>query len=142
MGVINEYPAKGLIEIATPVGVICGIIPTTNPTSTTIFKALISMKTRNPIIFLPFHPQAQRSSIAAAQIVLEAAVKAGAPVECIQWIKQPSKDATATLMNHEDVALVLATGGKAMVKAAYSTGKPALGCRAWKHLRYTCIRVP
>lgn len=126
VGVINEYPAKGLIEIATPVGVICGIIPTTNPTSTTIFKALISMKTRNPIIFA-FHPQAQRSSIAAAQIVLEAAVKAGAPVECIQWIKQPSKDATATLMNHEDVALVLATGGKAMVKAAYSTGKPALG---------------
>ncbi len=126
VGVINEDKSKGIIEVATPVGVVCGIIPTTNPTSTTIFKALISIKTRNPIIFA-FHPGAQRSSIASAQIVLEAAVKAGAPVECIQWIKTPSMEATDKLMNHDGVAIVLATGGSAMVKAAYSTGKPALG---------------
>lgn len=126
VGIINEDDQKGIIEIATPVGVVCGVTPTTNPTSTTIFKAMISIKTRNPIIFA-FHPSAQKSSAEAARIVLEAAVAAGAPENCIQWIEHPSLDATSGLMNHPGVAIVLATGGGAMVKSAYSTGKPALG---------------
>ncbi|QIL45890.1 bifunctional acetaldehyde-CoA/alcohol dehydrogenase [Vagococcus coleopterorum] len=126
VGVINEDPSKGIVEIATPVGVVCGVTPTTNPTSTTIFKAMISLKTRNPIIFA-FHPSAQKSSAEAARIVRDAAVQAGAPENCIQWIEQPSIDGTNGLMNHEGVAIVLATGGSGMVKAAYSTGKPALG---------------
>ncbi|MGX6962119.1 bifunctional acetaldehyde-CoA/alcohol dehydrogenase [Vagococcus xieshaowenii] len=125
-GVINEDPQHNLIEIASPVGVVCGVTPTTNPTSTTIFKALISIKTRNPIIFA-FHPSAQKSSAEAARIVKEAAIKAGAPEDCIQWIEQPSLEATSGLMNHPGVAIVLATGGSGMVKSAYSTGKPALG---------------
>jgi acetaldehyde dehydrogenase/alcohol dehydrogenase len=112
--------------IAEPVGVIAGVTPVTNPTSTTMFKALIAIKTRNPIIF-GFHPSAQHSSTEAARVLLEAAVQAGAPANCIQWIDLPSMEATGLLMNHPDVALVLATGGSAMVKAAYSTGKPALG---------------
>ena len=125
-GIISDDEQSQLIEIATPVGIVCGVTPVTNPTSTTLFKALISIKTRNPIIFA-FHPSAQKCSEAAAQIVLNAAVKAGAPEDCIQWIKQPSLEGTNLLMNHSDVAIVLATGGSAMVKAAYSTGKPALG---------------
>ncbi|HJF19973.1 MAG TPA: aldehyde dehydrogenase family protein, partial [Enterococcus columbae] len=126
VGVINEDKQKGLIEIAEPVGVICGVTPTTNPTSTTIFKALIALKTRNPIIFA-FHPSAQQCSAEAARIVRDAAIKAGAPENCIQWIEHPSIEATQTLMNHPGVATVLATGGAGMVKSAYSTGKPALG---------------
>ncbi|MGY3704110.1 bifunctional acetaldehyde-CoA/alcohol dehydrogenase [Vagococcus martis] len=126
VGVINEDEQKQIIEIADPVGVVCGVTPTTNPTSTTIFKAMIAIKTRNPIIFA-FHPSAQKSSAAAAKVVRDAAVKAGAPENCIQWIDTPSIEATNTLMNHEGVAIVLATGGSGMVKAAYSTGKPALG---------------
>lgn len=126
VGVINEDASKGLIEIATPVGVVCGVTPTTNPTSTTIFKAMISIKTRNPIIFA-FHPSAQKSSAEAARIVRDAAIDAGAPENCIQWIEEPSIEGTNGLMNHEGVAIVLATGGSGMVKAAYSTGKPALG---------------
>ncbi len=126
VGVINEDDQTGLIEIADPVGTVCGIVPTTNPTSTTIFKAMISLKTRNPIVF-SFHPSAQKCSVAAAKVVREAAIKAGAPENCIQWIEKPSLDATNALMNHPKVAIVLATGGSAMVKAAYSTGKPALG---------------
>ncbi len=125
-GIISDDEQSQLIEIATPVGIVCGVTPVTNPTSTTLFKALISIKTRNPIIFA-FHPSAQKCSEAAAQIVLNAAVKAGAPEDCIQWIKQPSLEGTNLLMNHSDIAIVLATGGSAMVKAAYSTGKPALG---------------
>lgn len=125
-GVISDDDQSQLIEIATPVGIVCGVTPVTNPTSTTLFKALISIKTRNPIVFA-FHPSAQDCSAAAAQAVLTAAVEAGAPEDCIQWIKQPSLDATNALMNHPDVAIVLATGGSGMVKAAYSTGKPALG---------------
>lgn len=100
--------------------------PTTNPTSTTIFKAMIAIKTGNPIIFA-FHPSAQQSSKYAAKVILEAATKAGAPKDCIQWIEVPSIEATKQLMNHKDIALVLATGGSGMVKSAYSTGKPALG---------------
>ncbi|WP_442878045.1 bifunctional acetaldehyde-CoA/alcohol dehydrogenase [Carnobacterium sp.] len=126
VGVISDDDQSQLIEIATPVGIVCGVTPVTNPTSTTLFKALISIKTRNPIVFA-FHPSAQKCSAAAAQAVLTAAVEAGAPEDCIQWIKQPSLEATNALMNHPDVAIVLATGGSGMVKAAYSTGKPALG---------------
>lgn len=129
VGVIGEDEVNGITMIADPLGVICGITPTTNPTSTTIFKALIALKTRNPIIF-SFHPSAFESSKAAAMVVYEAAVKAGAPKDCIQWIEEPSIDATNALMNHEDIATILATGGNAMVKSAYSCGKPALGVGA------------
>jgi len=126
VGVVEENPYENYRVVAEPVGVIAGITPVTNPTSTTMFKALIAAKTRNPIIFA-FHPSAQRSSREAAKTLQEAAVAAGAPEHCIQWIENPSVEATQQLMNHKDVSLVLATGGSAMVKAAYSTGKPALG---------------
>jgi acetaldehyde dehydrogenase / alcohol dehydrogenase len=126
VGVISEDKQTGIIQIAEPVGVVAGVTPTTNPTSTTMFKSIISIKTRNPIIFA-FHPSAQNCSRESARIVLEAAVKAGAPENCIQWIEVPSLEATKSLMNHDGVALVLATGGSGMVKSAYSTGKPALG---------------
>ena len=129
VGVISEDDVTGLTLIAEPVGVVCGITPTTNPTSTAIFKALISLKTRNPIVFA-FHPSAQESSAHAARIVRDAAIAAGAPENCVQWITQPSMEATSALMNHEGVATILATGGNAMVKAAYSCGKPALGVGA------------
>lgn len=126
VGVIEENVYENYRMVAEPVGVIAGITPVTNPTSTTMFKSLIAAKTRNPIIFA-FHPSAQKSSAAAARTLLEAAVAAGAPEHCIQWIEHPSVEATGLLINHKDIALVLATGGSAMVKAAYSTGKPALG---------------
>ena len=126
VGVIAENNLEDYEIIAEPVGVVCGVTPVTNPTSTTMFKALISVKSRNPIIF-GFHPGAQKCSAAAAKIVLDAAVAAGAPENCIQWIEYPSIEATNALMNHPGVATVLATGGSGMVKAAYSTGKPALG---------------
>ncbi|GEQ61100.1 bifunctional acetaldehyde-CoA/alcohol dehydrogenase [Vagococcus lutrae] len=126
VGVIRDDEQHNIIEVAAPVGVVCGVTPTTNPTSTTIFKALISIKTRNPIIFA-FHPSAQKSSAEAARIVRDAAIAAGAPENCVQWIDQPSMEATSHLMNHAGVAIVLATGGAGMVKSAYSTGKPALG---------------
>ena len=129
VGIIEEDDVTGLTLIAEPVGVVCGITPTTNPTSTAIFKALISLKTRNPIVFA-FHPSAQESSAHAAQIVRDAAIAAGAPENCVQWITQPSMEATSALMNHEGIATILATGGNAMVKAAYSCGKPALGVGA------------
>lgn len=126
VGVIEENVYENYKKVAEPVGIIAGVTPVTNPTSTTMFKALIAAKTRNPIIFA-FHPSAQKSSAAAAQTLLEAAVAGGAPEFCVQWVEMPSLEATQLLMNHPDVALVLATGGSAMVKAAYSTGKPALG---------------
>lgn len=126
VGVIEENVYENYRMVAEPVGVIAGITPVTNPTSTTMFKSLIAAKTRNPIVFA-FHPSAQKSSAAAAKILLDAAVAAGAPEHCIQWIEHPSVEATGLLINHKDIALVLATGGSAMVKAAYSTGKPALG---------------
>ena len=129
VGIIEEDFVKGLKYIAEPVGVIAGITPVTNPTSTAIFKSLICLKTRNPIIFA-FHPGAQNSSAAAAKIVYEAAIKAGAPANCIQWIETPSMEATSALMNHPGVSTILATGGNAMVRAAYSCGKPALGVGA------------
>ena len=126
VGIIGEDKQKGLTYVAESIGVICGVTPTTNPTSTTIFKAMIAIKTGNPIIFA-FHPSAQQSSKYAAKVILEAATNAGAPKDCIQWIEVPSIEATKQLMNHKDIALVLATGGSGMVKSAYSTGKPALG---------------
>lgn len=129
VGVISEDEVTGLTLIAEPVGVVCGITPTTNPTSTAIFKSLIALKTRNPIVFA-FHPSAQESSRHAAQIVYDAAVAAGAPKNCIQWIEKPSMEATQALMNHDGIATILATGGNAMVRAAYSCGKPALGVGA------------
>jgi len=129
VGVIKEDEVQGLTYVAEPVGVVAGVTPVTNPTSTAIFKSLICLKTRNPIIF-GFHPNAQQCSIAAAKVVYEAAVKAGAPKNCIQWIEHPSMEATSALMNHPGVATILATGGNAMVKAAYSCGKPALGVGA------------
>lgn len=129
VGIINEDDVTGVTEIADPVGVICGITPVTNPTSTAMFKSLISLKTRNPIIF-SFHPSAQKCSIEAARVIRDAAVAAGAPENCIQWIERGSKEKSAELMNHEGVATILATGGNAMVRAAYSCGKPALGVGA------------
>ncbi|MDA7025128.1 bifunctional acetaldehyde-CoA/alcohol dehydrogenase [Bacillus sp. CLL-7-23] len=126
VGIINEDPHAGVIEIAEPVGVIAGVTPVTNPTSTTMFKALISIKTRNPIVFA-FHPSAQKCSSEAARILRDAAIEAGAPENCIQWIEAPSLDATQGLMTHPKVSLILATGGAGMVKSAYSSGKPALG---------------
>ncbi|MDR3116331.1 MAG: bifunctional acetaldehyde-CoA/alcohol dehydrogenase [Bifidobacteriaceae bacterium] len=129
VGVISSDPISGITEIADPVGVIAGVTPVTNPTSTTIFKSILAVKTRNPIIF-GFHPNAQTCSVAAAKVMLEAAVEAGAPKNCIQWIEKPSIEATNALMNSDGVATILATGGNAMVKAAYSCGKPALGVGA------------
>ncbi len=129
VGVISDDPVTGIVEIADPVGVIAGITPVTNPTSTAIFKSLICLKTRNPIIFA-FHPSAQQCSKEAAKIIYDAAVAAGAPENCIQWIEHPSMEATSALMNHDGVATILATGGNAMVKAAYSCGKPAMGVGA------------
>ena len=125
-GVIEENELEGYEEIAEPVGVIAGVTPVTNPTSTTLFKAIISIKARNPIIF-GFHPSAQKCSAASAKVLLDAAVEAGAPPHCIQWIEHPSIEATNALMHHPGVALILATGGSGMVRAAYSSGKPALG---------------
>ncbi|MCY7224759.1 bifunctional acetaldehyde-CoA/alcohol dehydrogenase [Abiotrophia defectiva] len=129
VGIISEDDVTGLTLIAEPVGVVAGITPTTNPTSTAIFKSLISLKTRNPIVFA-FHPSAQESSAHAAQVVYDAAVAAGAPKNCIQWITLPSMEATSALMSHPGIATILATGGNAMVRAAYSCGKPALGVGA------------
>ena len=126
VGIIKEISSEGVTEIADPLGVIAGVTPVTNPTSTVIFKSLICAKTRNPIIF-GFHPGAKNCCIETAKILKEAAVSAGAPEDLIQWIQEPSIEATSALMNHPGVAVVLATGGAAMVKSAYSTGKPALG---------------
>jgi acetaldehyde dehydrogenase/alcohol dehydrogenase len=128
-GIIEEDKSFGLQKIAEPVGILAGIVPTTNPTATAIFKALIALKTRNGIIFSP-HPRAKDCTIAAAKIVLEAAVKAGAPAGIIGWIDQPSVELSQALMQHPSINLILATGGPGMVKAAYSSGRPSLGVGA------------
>ena len=125
-GIIKEDKTNGIKIVAEPLGVIAGIIPTTNPTSTAIFKSLICLKTRNAIVFSP-HPRAKKSTIAAAKLVLDAAVKAGAPKDIIGWIEEPSMELSNALLHHPDIACILATGGPGMVKAAYSSGKPALG---------------
>ncbi|MFK9094512.1 bifunctional acetaldehyde-CoA/alcohol dehydrogenase [Bacillus salipaludis] len=129
VGVISENENEGMVEMAEPVGVIAGIIPITNPTSTVIFKSLISLKTRNPIIFA-FPRYAQKCCTIAAELLRKAAVKAGAPENCIQWIEIPSHEAFQTLMKHPKISLILATGGPNLVTAAYSSGKPALGVGA------------
>ncbi|MFZ4247318.1 bifunctional acetaldehyde-CoA/alcohol dehydrogenase [Streptomyces griseoincarnatus] len=129
VGVVARDDVEDMVEIAEPVGVVAAITPVTNPTSTTVFKALLALKTRNPVVFA-FHPSAQRCSAEAARVVRDAAVAAGAPEHCVQWIEAPSVEATRTLMHHPGVSLILATGGNAMVKAAYSAGKPALGVGA------------
>ncbi|GLU30197.1 bifunctional acetaldehyde-CoA/alcohol dehydrogenase [Trinickia caryophylli] len=128
-GIVAVDDLHGTITIAEPLGVICGIVPTTNPTSTAIFKALIALKTRNGVILSP-HPRARRCTCEAARHVLEAAVAAGAPRDIIGWIDQPSVELTNHLMHHRDIALILATGGPGMVRAAYSSGKPAIGVGA------------
>lgn len=126
VGVVDENENEGYVEVAEPVGIVAGVTPVTNPTSTTMFKSLICAKSRNPIIF-GFHPSAQKCSLEAAKILRDAAVKHGASEYCIQWIETPSLEATTALMNHPGVSLILATGGSGMVRAAYSCGKPALG---------------
>ncbi len=128
-GIIHEDAAGGLIQIAEPLGVIAGVVPTTNPTSTAIFKALIALKTRNGIIFSP-HPRAKKCTVETARLMLEEAVKAGAPENIIGWIENPTINMTQLLMAHPKVDVILATGGPGMVKAAYSSGKPALGVGA------------
>lgn len=128
-GVLASDDTFGTITIAEPIGLICGIVPTTNPTSTAIFKALISLKTRNGIIFSP-HPRAKNATNKAADIVLQAAIAAGAPRDIIGWIDAPSVELSSQLMHHPDINLILATGGPGMVKAAYSSGKPAIGVGA------------
>lgn len=128
-GILSEDLTYGTITIAEPIGIICGIVPTTNPTSTAIFKALISLKTRNGIIFSP-HPRAKLATNRAAEIVLNAAIAAGAPKDIIGWIDEPSVALSNALMHHDDINLILATGGPGMVKAAYSSGKPAIGVGA------------
>lgn len=128
-GVIEEDKAFGIQRIAEPVGILAGIVPTTNPTSTAIFKALIALKTRNAIIFSP-HPRAKDCTIEAARVILQAAVEAGAPPDIIGWIDQPTVPLSQQLMQHPDVNLILATGGPGMVRAAYSSGHPSLGVGA------------
>lgn len=129
VGIIDDNQYEGVYTIADPVGVVAGVTPVTNPTSTTMFKSLIAIKTRNPIVFA-FHPSAQKCSSEAARIVRDAAIKAGAPENCIQWVEKPSVAATQALMKHPGISLILATGGPGMVKSAYSSGKPALGVGA------------
>lgn len=126
VGVISENEHEGTYELAEPVGVIAALVPITNPSSTVIYKSLISLKTRNPIIF-SFHHLGQKTGITTATLLRDAAIKAGAPENCIQWIEAPSRQAVNELMRHPLVSLILATGGSSMVKAAYSSGKPAIG---------------
>ncbi|MEI6896154.1 MAG: bifunctional acetaldehyde-CoA/alcohol dehydrogenase [Psychromonas sp.] len=128
-GVIERNDEGGTITIAEPLGIVCAIVPTTNPTSTAIFKSLICLKTRNGCIFSP-HPRAKNATNYAAKIVLDAAVKAGAPKDIIGWIDEPSVELSNKLMKHDDINMILATGGPGMVKAAYSSGKPAIGVGA------------
>ena len=128
-GVLEHDETNGLTRIAEPLGIIARVIPTTNPTSTTIFKSLIALKTRNGIIFSP-HPRAKKCTVHTAKLMLEAAVKAGAPEGIIGWIEEPSIELTQHLMSHKGINLILATGGPGMVKSAYSSGNPALGVGA------------
>ncbi len=128
-GEIKSDPMFGIKKIAAPIGIIAGIVPTTNPTSTAIFKSLIALKTRNGIIFSP-HPRAKKCTAAAAKIIRDAAVEAGAPEGLIGWLENPTVELSQQLMGHNDISLILATGGPGMVKAAYSSGKPAIGVGA------------
>ena len=125
-GIVKRDKANGIKVVAAPLGVLAGVVPTTNPTSTTIFKSLICLKTRNGIVFSP-HPRAKKATVAAAKVVLDAAIKAGAPKDIIGWIEEPTIELSNALMKHPKIQGILATGGPGMVKAAYSSGKPALG---------------
>ena len=129
VGVVGEDRVTGIVEIAQPIGPILGVIPVTNPTSTTIFKILIALKTRNPIIISP-HKRARCCCTETARICYEAALEADAPEFCIQWLAEYSRDLTHAVMTHESLSLILATGGSGLVKAAYSSGTPALGVGA------------
>ncbi|GGK29721.1 aldehyde dehydrogenase [Caldalkalibacillus thermarum] len=126
VGIVNENREEQIVEVASPFGVIAGIVPTTNPTSTAIFKSLIGVKARNAIVFSP-HPAAAKCTVEAARVCMQAAREAGAPDGLIGWITEPTMEATEGLMKHPDVHLILATGGSGLVKAAYSSGKPAYG---------------
>ncbi|MEO1510354.1 MAG: aldehyde dehydrogenase family protein, partial [Cyanobacteria bacterium J06633_23] len=128
-GIIYSDVHYGIQKVAEPIGLIAGIVPTTNPTATAIFKALLCLKTRNAIIFSP-HPRAKACTIAAAKVIRDAAVKAGAPAGLIGWIDDPTLELSQALMQHPDIKLILATGGPGMVKAAYSSGHPSLGVGA------------
>ncbi|MGM0509234.1 MAG: bifunctional acetaldehyde-CoA/alcohol dehydrogenase [Fusobacteriota bacterium] len=128
-GITEEDDSFGIKKVLEPIGILAGIIPTTNPTSTAIFKSLLALKTRNAIIFSP-HPRAKKCTIKAIKIILDAAIKAGAPKNIIGWIDEPSLELTDLLMKHEHTNMILATGGPGMVKAAYSSGKPAIGVGA------------
>ncbi|AHC13973.1 bifunctional acetaldehyde-CoA/alcohol dehydrogenase [Salinispira pacifica] len=128
-GTLEYDESQGIRKVAEALGIICAIIPTTNPTSTAIFKALLALKTRNGVIFSP-HPRAAECTIQAARIIRDAAVEAGAPADLISWVDTPSIELSNALMKHDDIALILATGGPGMVKAAYSSGKPAIGVGA------------
>ena len=129
VGIIAEDKIKGEVQIAAPLGVLAGIVPTTNPTSTAMFKSLMALKTRNAIVFA-FHPQAQKCSVHAAQIVYEAAVAAGAPKNIIQWVETPSIENTTALIQNRKIASILATGGPGMVNAALKSGNPSMGVGA------------
>ena len=129
VGIIAEDKIKGEVQIAAPLGVLAGIVPTTNPTSTAMFKSLMALKTRNAIVFA-FHPQAQKCSVHAAQIVYEAAVEAGAPKNIIQWVETPSIENTTALIQNRKIASILATGGPGMVNAALKSGNPSMGVGA------------
>lgn len=128
-GVVSDDRVSGITKFVDPIGVIAGITPLTNPTSTTIFKALLALKTRNGIIFFP-HPSAKNCTITAARVILHAAVYAGAPEGIIDWIDEPSVELTSSLIRHDDISLILATGGPGVVRAAYRSGKPAIGVGA------------
>ena len=128
-GVIEDDKAFGVQRVAEPMGILAGIVPTTNPTSTTVFKALLALKTRNAIIFSP-HPRAKKCSVESAKVLLKAAVEAGAPADIIGWIDEPTIELSQALMSHSEVKLILATGGPGMVRAAYSSGRPSLGVGA------------
>ena len=128
-GILERDKVNGLTKVACPVGLIAGIIPTTNPTSTAIFKALISLKTRNGLVVSP-HPRAKKCTCEALRLVLETAVRFGAPENIIGWIDEPTIELSGALMSHKDINLILATGGPGMVKAAYSSGTPSIGVGA------------
>lgn len=125
-GIVERDVTHGLTKVAEPVGVIAGVVPTTNPTSTVIFKSLLALKTRNGIIFSP-HPRAEGCTVAALKLIYDTAVANGAPEDIIGWIDEPTIELSQALMNHPDIAVILATGGPGMVKAAYSSGNPAIG---------------
>lgn len=129
VGIISEDPVSGITEIAHPMGPVFAVIPVTNPTSTVLFKIMICLKSRNPIIISPAR-KAEKSSIEAARIMYEAALESGAPEDCIQWVTDPSREQTKAFMTHNSISLILATGGSGLVNSAYSSGTPALGVGA------------